>query len=226
MDRPAAVEPGRLVHGRRGAGLRVPPDELPLGTGLAFMAETLPALLLAPLAGVLVDRFDRLAIMISSDLLRAGVVLAMLAVDSADTVWLLYAALFAQNAVSQFFAPAHQATIPWLVGRGPELDSANAWYAVSSGVVRLAGAPLGGALYAFAGFDTLVLVNCASYAVSAVLLTAVRAVSARTAANADPRAADGSAGSGGGVLDEVREGCASCSATGCCAACCWCPRCS
>ena len=41
-------------------------------TGLVFLAATLPNLLLGPIAGTFVDRWDQKRVMIVSDLLRAG----------------------------------------------------------------------------------------------------------------------------------------------------------
>ena len=54
------------------------------GSGLAIsmflMARFLPALVIGPYAGVLVDRFDRKRLLIYSDVLRTGVVLMYLLV--------------------------------------------------------------------------------------------------------------------------------------------------
>ena len=64
------------------------------GTGTAvasaMMAKLLPIFFVSPLAGVLVDRMDRKAIMIISDVLRFVVVLGFLLVDDVGDLWLLY----------------------------------------------------------------------------------------------------------------------------------------
>lgn len=60
-----------------------------------------------------------------------------------------------------------------MVGRGAGLEAANTWSNVAGGLVRLAGAPAGGALYAVAGFDGLVVIDAATYLVSAVLIAGV-----------------------------------------------------
>ncbi|MEU7995548.1 MFS transporter [Micromonospora sp. NPDC049060] len=139
-------------------------------SGLAFVAQTLPAIAFAPLAGVLVDRWDRRAVMVGADLLRMVIVLALLVVDDPGMLWLLYTAMFFESAIGHFFQPAARAAVPAVVGRGGDLDAANAWNTVASGIVRLAGAPLGGALYALLGFDGLVLIDSATYLLSAVLI--------------------------------------------------------
>src|SRR5687768_5689800 len=47
-----------------------------LAVGGLFIARALPPFLLGPLAGVVADRFDRRKVLILSDVLRAGIVLA------------------------------------------------------------------------------------------------------------------------------------------------------
>jgi MFS family permease len=140
------------------------------GTGLALLAETVPALVVAPFAGLLADRWNRRLIMAWSDVLRAASVGCLLLATSQGRVWLLYLAILAENTFAQFFDPAYGAIIPAITGRGDELDAANAWSAVSGGVIRLAGGPLGGLLYMAFGFRPLVLIDCATYLVSSALV--------------------------------------------------------
>ncbi|MFG1780516.1 MFS transporter [Micromonospora sp. NPDC049048] len=141
-----------------------------LSSGFAFVAQTLPAIVFAPLAGVVADRWDRRAVMVGADLLRMVIVLALLVVDDPGMLWLLYTAMFFESAIGHFFQPAARAAVPAIVGRGGDLEAANAWNTVASGIVRLAGAPLGGALYALVGFDGLVLIDSATYLLSAALI--------------------------------------------------------
>jgi MFS family permease len=159
-----------------------------LQSGLAFVSEVLPALLFAPLAGALADRWDRRAVMVATDLLRMLIVPALLLVDDQSRLWLLYLVLFTESTVGQFFQPAARAAVPAVVGRSTDLESANTWTNVAGGVVRLAGAPIGGALYALIGFDGLVLVDAATYLVSALLIAGVGRLRVTRPAD-EPRAA-------------------------------------
>ncbi|MER7335928.1 MULTISPECIES: MFS transporter [unclassified Micromonospora] len=148
-----------------------------MSSGFAFVAQTLPAIAFAPLAGVLVDRWDRRLIMVSADLLRMVVILALILVNDPSMLWLLYLAMFCESAIGHFFQPAARAVVPAIVGRGTDLEAANSWTTVASGIVRLAGAPVGGALYALVGFDRLVLIDSATYLVSAALIFGMGRVS-------------------------------------------------
>jgi MFS family permease len=145
-----------------------------LATGLSLAAETVPALLLGPVAGVFADRWDRRRTMLAADLLRSATVALMLLVHHPGQVWLIYVALIGEASLGQFFGPARQAFIPALVGRGPQLAAANSLAALISGTVRLVGGPVGGALYALAGFAPVVALDAASYLASALLITAIR----------------------------------------------------
>lgn len=155
-----------------------------LATGLTLAAQTVPSLLLGPIAGVFADRWDRRRTMLTADVLRAGAVTVMLLVDRPGQVWLIYVALIGEAGFGQFFGPARRALIPAVVGRGPELAAANSVTALVAGIVRLVGGPAGGAVYALAGLRTVVALDAASYVASALLITAIRH---RTAPASSPR---------------------------------------
>src|ERR1700751_1281187 len=56
-----------------------------------MLSRAIPAITIGPLAGVLLDRFDRKKIMIASDLTRAFVALGFILAYREQKVWLLYA---------------------------------------------------------------------------------------------------------------------------------------
>src|SRR5689334_11532304 len=166
-------------------------------TGLAAAAEYLPLLLLGPAAGVLADRRDRRRLMIGTNLFCAGAVAVLLLGLAPGRYGVLYAALVAENAGLVLYGPAWQARTPELVGTGSLLSSANALNAASGGVVRLAGGPLGGILLVLCGARWLVVIDVASYLLSALAL----ALTSRTAG--------GSPAAGitpGVVIRDLREG--------------------
>jgi predicted MFS family arabinose efflux permease len=157
-----------------------------MATGLTLTAESVPAILLGPVAGVFADRWDRRRTMIATDLLRAASVLAMLAVHDRGSVWILYLALIVEASFSRFFNPARRALVPNVVGRGPELSAANALSQLVGGVIRLVGGPLGGVLYVLSGFRYVVVLDVASYLVSAGLTVAIRSRPGRRPVEATP----------------------------------------
>jgi predicted MFS family arabinose efflux permease len=137
-------------------------------TGLTLAAEYLPLLLLGPLAGVLTDRWDRRALLIWTNFFRAGAVGTMLFGLGSSRYWIIYVALLAESSATAIAVPASRARIPAIVGTGTELTSANSLNALSNGLVRVLGGPLGGILLAALGFEVLVVIDLASYLVGAV----------------------------------------------------------
>lgn len=144
-----------------------------LATSAMFMARTVPSLLLAPFAGVLVDRWGRRMTQIWSDLARGAVVAALIAAQSKDATWLVYLVTFMESSISQVARPAVAALVPALVGR-EGLARANSVSTIRWHVSLIIGFPLGGALLALTGFPFVVIVDALSYAVSATLLLGIR----------------------------------------------------
>lgn len=101
-----------------------------LAVGLMLMATAVPSLVVGLVAGVFVDRFDRKRIMISSDLLRALIVVSIPFLISINIV-LLYVAVILASSVKQFFDPAEQSVLPDVASE-EELSAANAFLSISS----------------------------------------------------------------------------------------------
>ena len=153
-----------------------------VATGGVFAASLLPRVLLGSIAGVFVDRWDRKRTMVAADLLRAALLLPLLAVGSPDLLWLLYLVRAGTGVVGLIFDPAESALLPRLVGE-ERLVTANALNALNNNLGRLVGPAMGGLLYAGGGLPAVVVVDAASFAASAVLIMAIRT-------NARPERAD------------------------------------
>ncbi len=145
-----------------------------LATGTIVMAGLLPRLLLGSVAGVFVDRWDRKRTMVTVNLLLAVCLLPLLVVHSASRLWIVYAVQFIESSLVQFFSPAEAALLPRLVQEG-ELVAANALIAINQNLARLVGAPLGGVVYALVKLNGIVLIDAASFLVSALLIARVTA---------------------------------------------------
>jgi len=146
------------------------------GTGSAvswfLIAKFLPTAFLGPAAGVLADRFSRKTIMVLCDLVRVFVVLGFLLVDSPDKVWLVYALALVQESVWSFYDPARRASVPNLVGRG-ELNVANALSGATWSLMLAFGAAAGGFVTASLGWQAAILIDAATFAISAGLLASI-----------------------------------------------------
>lgn len=145
----------------------------PLAMGLVFAATTVPNVLVGPMAGVLVDRWDRKHVMVASDLIRAGIV-GLIPVASGLHIGLVVALVFALAAVSSFFRPARAAALPRVVP-DEDLLTANSAMWVADTVSDLVGYGLGGLFVAFLG-PSLALafwLDGATYLASAALVASI-----------------------------------------------------
>ena len=151
-----------------------------LGASTVFLAELIPMLVLGSFLGVLVDRWDHRRTMIVTNLLQGALLLPLLWA-SADRIWIVYAVAAIEACLGAIINPAKQALVPRLVD-ADQLGSGNALMAVSENLARLIGSPLGGLVFALYGLPGVVLIDAASYLVSASLVALSRPMAAPEAA--------------------------------------------
>ena len=89
-----------------------------------MLSRAIPAITMGPLAGVLLDRFDRKRIMIASDLARAVVALGFILAYRERAVWLLYTFSALLMIASPFFTAGRSAILPTIASK-EELHTAN-----------------------------------------------------------------------------------------------------
>jgi MFS family permease len=148
----------------------------PLLTGLVFLSATLPNLLLGPIAGTFVDRWEHKRVMVASDLIRAALVVTIPFAAVAN-VWLVYPLVFAITAVSLFFRPAKTAIIPRIVREEDVMAASSAIWTADT-MADILGFPLAGLFVAALGAtpETLGLAffaDSATYVLSALLLVGI-----------------------------------------------------
>jgi MFS family permease len=140
---------------------------------LALVLQVLPQTLVGPTAGVVNDRLRRKHVMIAADLVRFGIVLAMLLVRSRSMVWFVYPLLLAETVMAAFFEPARSAVIPNIAAKS-EVLIANTLSSATWSVNLLIGASVGGLVAAFFGRDAVFILNALSFLASAVLIGGMR----------------------------------------------------
>jgi len=161
--------------------------------GGVLVLRLAPSVLAGSAVTRIVDRWDRRSTMVVADIGRGVAVALLLVAQTPDRVWIVYLALALESIGSLFFRPAIQAHTPLVVGTGTDLTAANALNALTDGVMRLVGGPLGAALMVALGFTALVWIDIASYLLSALtilLMARVVATAPKTAASARRLAAD------------------------------------
>ena len=144
-----------------------------LATGLALITSTIPAFFLTPVAGSIVDRFDRRKIMIVADLSRALIALGMIVVRTPGQIPIIYVLMALLVVFGSFFNPASSAAIPNLVRRD-QLYAANALSNSTWGVMLAIGTLAGGVAIGTVGMDAAFVINSLSFLFSATMLFLIR----------------------------------------------------
>ncbi|MFC7547200.1 MFS transporter [Plantactinospora sp. GCM10030261] len=145
----------------------------PAAVSAVVLAGLAATLIIGPVAGGYVDRWDRRRVLVAVYALQVGALLPLLAVTSAGRVWIVVAVAFVETTLAQFSGPAENALLPRLVPVD-QLAAANALNSANNWLARLAGPALGGLVAASAGLTGAVLLDAASYALAAVLCAAIR----------------------------------------------------
>jgi MFS family permease len=145
----------------------------PLALGIVFAAVTIPSVIVGPVAGALVDRWDRKRVLVGSDLIR-GVIVALIPVVSGVHISLVVILVFLLASTSSFFRPARAAALPQVVP-DEDLMTANSAMWVADTASDLVGYSLGGLFVAFLGSQLALAfwVDGVSYFASAALVAAV-----------------------------------------------------
>lgn len=175
----------------------------PLATGLVFLAATLPNIVLGPIAGTFVDRWEHKRVLIASDLIRAALVV-VIPFAAAANILFVYPLVFAITAVSLFFRPAKVALLPRIVREDDVMAASSATWTADT-LADIVGFPIAGLFVALLGTDMSDLglaffADSATYVLSALLLVGI-AVTPITR-----KATERTTGALRGFLSEVAEG--------------------
>jgi MFS family permease len=141
-----------------------------LAMAAVFSAATLPAIVLGPVLGALVDRVDQRRLLIGLDLLRA-VLVALIPVAVAFSFWLAIPLLLVIGTASAAFGPARFAVVSRAVAK-EDLAAANASLMAADNLADLAGYPLAGAVVVIlaANLPLSFYLDAMSYVVSALAI--------------------------------------------------------
>ena len=136
---------------------------------------TVPHLLFGLIIGAWTDRTDRRRLMIVTDLLHASVVASIPVAAAAGllSVWWVMTAVFVASTLSIFFDASSFGAVPSLVEAG-DLVTANGRIQASFAGATVLGPLVAGALLIALPVEQLLVVDAATFVVSAVALTLIR----------------------------------------------------
>ncbi|MEM9595408.1 MAG: MFS transporter [Acidobacteriota bacterium] len=142
---------------------------------LIFLFMELPGILISPLAGALVDRYDRRLVMIFSDLVAglASAIVLVLALMGSLEVWHIYLVVAIGSVGNAFQLPAYLATLPLMV---PEerLGQANGLTQTAQAIRQVLAPAMAGFLLLEIGIQGVVAIDVVTFLVALVTLMMVR----------------------------------------------------
>jgi len=141
-------------------------------TGI-MLARAIPAMFVGPLAGVVLDRFDRKRIMIASDLLRAVFALGFILTVRHPRTWVLYVFSALLMVASPFFTAGRSSILPTIANEA-EIHTANSLTQTTQWMTLTIGAFLGSTVVTV-GYTLAFVFNALSFLFSAWAIWHLRA---------------------------------------------------
>jgi MFS family permease len=135
-----------------------------------MLSRAIPAVLMGPLAGVVLDRMDRKRVMIASDLMRAVIAAGFIFAVKHPAPWLLYLLSGLLMAASPFFTAGRSSILPSIATK-EELHTANSLTQTTSWTTLAIGAFLGGTTVMQFGYELAFAGNALSFVISAICIS-------------------------------------------------------
>jgi len=143
--------------------------------GIVGFAGQIPSFLLAPFAGVLVDRWNRHRLLVITQVLALlqSLAMALLTLTGLITTWQIIVLSVFQGLINAFDMPARQAFVVEMVERREDLANAIALNSSMVNAARLIGPSLGGVVIAAIGEGWCFMIDAFSYIAVIVSLLAM-----------------------------------------------------
>ena len=162
----------------------------PTAMAAIVAASVFPQLVIGPLVGVLVDRWDRKRVLIVANIAQALALLPLLAVHHARDLWICAAVTLLAASIAPFVSTAENALLPRLVG-DEHLPAANSLNSLNNNLARLIGPLVGGVVTLWFGLMGVAIADAATFLAAAGLIALVRGRHRAEAAEATAAAPGG-----------------------------------
>lgn len=150
--------------------------------GVVGFAGQIPSFLLAPFAGVLVDRWNRHRLLVATQVLAMlqSLALAVLALTGVIKIWHVILLSIFQGVINAFDMPARQAFVVEMVEKREDLPNAIALNSSMVNAARLLGPSIGGIVIAAVGEGWCFMLDGISYLAVIASLLAMKLTPRRT----------------------------------------------
>ena len=142
---------------------------------LTILFMYLPNVIISPIAGIIIDRWNRRSAMIASDFGTGIITLVILSLVWSNNlaVWHIYLALIASSSLNAFQQPAYTAAIAQLVPP-KNLSRANGMVQASFAIAKIAAPAIAGLLLKYLGLKTILFIDIITFCVAVLTLISVK----------------------------------------------------
>lgn len=130
---------------------------------LLLASGLLAGILVGPLAGRIIDQFNKKKVLILSGIGRLFSVLFMFVAIATGSIWWMLLFLISLQVSASFYFPALQATLPLIV-KDEDLLQLNGWHMNVSTIARVAGTAIGGLALVYWPIQSLYIISMIAYA--------------------------------------------------------------
>ena len=146
-------------------------DEITIALTAAM--AMLPAVILAPLIGIIIDRIDFKRFMLMLLLIEIFMTLGFIFINSLEYIWILMILIFLRSSAASMLFSAEMALFPKLV-QGKMLKNTNEIHSIIWSLCYALGMAVGGIATHFMGFDTAFLIDALLYSIAVLLLLGLK----------------------------------------------------
>ncbi|HMC70824.1 MAG TPA: MFS transporter, partial [Mycobacteriales bacterium] len=144
------------------------------------LARMIPSFFASPYGGVIAERFERVHVMMTADLVRFGTMVGLTVVAATHTAaWVALVVAGVNSVVGTAYNPATAAMLPQLLGE-EDLAAGNALLETINNVAIIAGPAVGAIVLTLGSPATVMGIDSLTFLVSAAMLSRVRARSVPT----------------------------------------------
>ena len=142
---------------------------------IAFTATMamLPAVILAPLIGIIIDRIDFKKLMMTLLLVEIAMTLSFTFINSLEYVWILMILIFIRSSAASLLFSAEMALFPKIV-KGEMLKNTNEIHSIIWSLSYASGMAVGGIITYYVGYDAAFIIDAVLYSIAALLLLGLK----------------------------------------------------
>jgi len=142
---------------------------------IAFTAamSMLPAVVLAPVIGIIIDRIDFKKLMMTLLVIEISMTLSFIFINSLEYVWILMILIFIRSSAASMLFSAEMALFPKIV-KGEMLKNTNEIHSVIWSLCYASGMAVGGIATYYLGYDIAFIIDAVLYSIAVLLLLGLK----------------------------------------------------